>query len=79
MTEMDSATIKLPSTFIRSRGKKPTGMSDFDEFNTLGNFSSKLLDKDECPSNSKMKCTAILLGHNKSFEHYFTEMKKRNL
>ena len=41
LTELDSGAKTLPSTFIRTRGKKFKDRSDYDEFNALGNFSSK--------------------------------------
>lgn len=75
-----SLTENLPSTFVRTavRRKKFSERGDFDEFDTLGVFPPKQ-DRQNSPTDLKMKLTALLSHSNRSFDQYFYDMRRRNV
>ena len=75
-------TVKRPllkSTFTRSgkskRGKANRHLNDLEEFDfLLGRFPRR----NWSPTEIEMENSTILKFSNKSFDHYFYDMKKRN-
>jgi len=71
----------LPSTFSRTGAKQkhlqnPSNHDELQEFNLLGIFKYK---RETSPTEDKIKKTAMILNNDRSFDKYFTDMKKRNI